>query len=56
MHKQKKNKSQYIGHFITATESRQSIVNGIIDYFASNEISFDNAAAVGRDWTALKNS
>jgi len=46
-------KSQYVGHFTTATGSSQSIVNGILDYCSSNEISFDDVAAVGCDGTAV---
>ena len=48
-----KPKSQYVGHFAIVTGSNPSIVNGILDYFASNEISFGDVAAAGHNWTAV---
>ena len=46
-------KSQYVGHFAIVTGSSPSIVNDILDYFASNEISFGDAAAAGHNSTAV---
>ena len=42
----RKPKSQYACHFTAATVSRQPIVNGNFDNFASNRISFGDVAAV----------
>ena len=47
-------KSLFVGHFTTATESSQSVNNGILDYFAQNKVSFGSVAAVGREVTAVK--
>ena len=49
----KEPQSECIGHFAAFTGFSQSLFNRIIDYCASNELNWDDVAAIGCDGTAV---